>query len=94
MDVNAGRGFVFISHRGDVCPSGFLPLSAGNVRNESLREIYRNSELFRSLRDRTRLKGRCGRCPFLTVCGGSRSRAYATTGDTFADDPLCAYQPV
>lgn len=92
MDVNAGRGFVFVSHRGDVCPSGFLPLSAGNVRSESLRDIYRDSDLFRSMRDPTRLKGRCGRCPFLTVCGGSRSRAYAMTGDPFGDDPLCAYR--
>jgi len=93
MDVNAGRGFVFISHRGDICPSGFLPSSAGNVRTSSLRDVYRSSDLFHGLRDPSRLRGRCGRCEFASVCGGSRSRAYAVTGDPFAEDPLCAYQP-
>ncbi len=93
MDINAGRGFVFISHRGQVYPSGFLPLSAGNVRRESLRDLYRNSDLFQAMRDPSRLTGRCGRCRFQPVCGGSRSRAYAATGDPFASDPLCAYQP-
>jgi radical SAM protein with 4Fe4S-binding SPASM domain len=93
MDVNAGRGFVFISHTGEIFPSGFLPLAAGNARTQSLREVYRTSDLFRALRDPSRLKGRCGRCSFASVCGGSRSRAYAVTGDPFAEDPLCAYQP-
>lgn len=93
MDVNAGRGFVFVSHRGSVHPSGFLPMSAGNVRDRPLTEIYRESELFTGLRDPGALKGRCGQCEFATVCGGSRSRAYAMTGDPFESEPWCAYEP-
>lgn len=93
MDVNAGRGFVFVSHRGDVHPSGFLPDPAGNVRDEPLPAIYRRSELFTALRDARRLRGRCGRCEFAAVCGGSRSRAYAVTGDVLAEEPWCGYMP-
>ncbi|MBI2941450.1 MAG: TIGR04053 family radical SAM/SPASM domain-containing protein [Chloroflexi bacterium] len=91
--VNDGDGFCFVSHRGDVCPSGFLQLSAGNIRERSLVELYRESPLFHALRDRTLLKGRCGRCPFRGVCGGSRARAYALTGDYLAEDPSCVFQP-
>jgi AdoMet-dependent heme synthase len=93
MDVNAGRGFVFISHVGAVHPSGFLPAVAGNVRTRPLGEIYRESALFRSLRAISELKGRCGRCEFAVVCGGSRSRAFAITNDALAEDPLCQYSP-
>jgi radical SAM protein len=91
--VNEGKGFVFISHIGDVFPSGFLPLKAGNVKEQSLSEIYRSSELFLSLRDSSRLKGKCGRCEFRELCGGSRARAWSMTGDVFESDPLCEYQP-
>ena len=91
--VNEAKGFVFISHIGDVYPSGFLPLKAGNVKKESLRDIYRSSELFMSLREPNNLKGKCGRCEFRDLCGGSRARAWAMTGDVFAADPLCAYEP-
>jgi radical SAM protein len=91
--VNDGDGFLFVSHRGDIYPSGFLPLSAGNVRTDDLVEVYRSHELFRALRDRGRLQGKCGACEFRFVCGGSRARAYAMTGDPLASDPLCAYQP-
>ena len=91
--VNDGKGFAFVSHRGDVFPSGFLPLKAGNVRERPLGEIYRDSPLFRSLRDPDQLKGRCGACEFRELCGGSRARAYAVTGDPLAADPLCAYAP-
>ena len=93
MDVNAGRGFVFVSHLGTVHPSGFLPLDAGNVRKAPLTKIYRDSELFRGLRDPDRLGGRCGACEFRTVCGGTRSRAHALTGDPYAEEPWCGYQP-
>ncbi len=93
MDVNAARGFVFISHTGTVHPSGFLPLSAGNVRQRPLGELYRESPLFRALRNPAAWHGRCGRCEFAAVCGGSRSRAYAATSDPLGDDPLCAYVP-
>jgi radical SAM protein with 4Fe4S-binding SPASM domain len=91
--VNEGRGFVFVSHTGDVHPSGFLPLRAGNVRDTPLGEIYRRHPLFEALRDPARLGGKCGRCEFRMVCGGSRGRAYAHTGDPLAEDPACAYDP-
>lgn len=91
--VNDGDGFVFISHRGDIYPSGFLPASAGNVRHDSLVDVYRTHPLFESLRDREQLKGKCGVCEFRTVCGGSRARAYAMTGDVLESDPLCSYVP-
>jgi AdoMet-dependent heme synthase len=91
--VNSGNGFLFVSHQGDVFPSGFLPLRVGNVRTLSLALAYRESRLFRELRDPERLKGRCGRCEFRDICGGSRSRAFALTGDPFQEDSWCAYEP-
>lgn len=91
--VNDGAGFCFVSHIGDVYPSGFLQIPAGNVREQSLSSIYRDSELFRTLRDPSLLKGKCGQCEFRAVCGGSRARAYAMTGDYLAPDPSCPYIP-
>ena len=91
--VNAGNGFLFVSHRGEVFPSGFLPVTAGSVREKHLADIYRNAPLLRALREPDLLKGRCGACEFREICGGSRSRAFALTGDPFATDPWCAYQP-
>jgi radical SAM protein len=91
--VNDGKGFCFVSHTGDVCPSGFLPLPGGNIRQQSLTDVYRDSSLFRDLRQPDKLKGKCGRCEFRQVCGGSRARAYALTGDYLATDPSCAYDP-
>ncbi|ELZ89367.1 TIGR04053 family radical SAM/SPASM domain-containing protein [Haloferax sulfurifontis] len=93
LGITAGDGFAFVSHTGELFPSGFLPASAGNVRDGGLVERYRESDLFRSLRDRDALGGKCGACEFRHVCGGSRSRAYAHTGDPLASDPLCAYVP-
>lgn len=91
--INDGSGFVFVSHRGDVYPSGFLPISAGNVRQTDLHALYREHPLFRSLRDEDALHGKCGVCPFRRVCGGSRARAWATDGDVLGADPLCVYEP-
>ncbi len=91
--IRDGNGIVFVSHMGEVYPSGFLPASAGNVRADSLVNIYRNSPLFTSIRDAEQLTGKCGDCAFRIVCGGSRARAFATTGDPLASDPLCPYQP-
>ena len=91
--VSDGKGFVFVSHTGEIFPSGFLPVSGGNVLHDSLTGIYRNSDLFRSLRDTTQRGGKCGVCEYLKICGGSRSRAYASTGDFLAEDPRCIYQP-
>jgi AdoMet-dependent heme synthase len=91
--LNDGKGFVFISHHGEVFPSGFLPLAASNVRRQPLAEIYQNSPLFTQLRDTSNLKGKYGVCEFREICGGSRSRAYALSCDPFAADPSCVYQP-
>ncbi|MCE4625893.1 MAG: TIGR04053 family radical SAM/SPASM domain-containing protein [Desulfurococcales archaeon] len=85
------RGIIFISYNGNVYPSGFLPLSAGNVRVKSLVEIYRRTRLFTTLREK--VKGRCATCEFKRICGGSRARAYAYTGDPYAEDPACPYTP-
>ena len=91
--VLAGDGFAFVSHTGDIYPSGFLPRAAGNVREDDVVEVYRENDLFERLRDREELGGKCGACEFRHVCGGSRSRAYAHTGDPLAADPLCPYVP-
>ncbi|MBI4353849.1 MAG: TIGR04053 family radical SAM/SPASM domain-containing protein [Candidatus Omnitrophica bacterium] len=94
QSVNAGKGHVFISSVGDVYPSGFLPLSVGNIRQSSLAQLYREAPVMHELRQPNRLKGRCGVCEFRTICGGSRARAYALTGDYLAEDPSCTYQSV
>jgi len=92
-NVNDGDGFLFISHTGEIFPSGFLPIPAGNVRDDDIVEVYRSSPLFLSLRDRSQIKGKCGVCNFLGLCGGSRARAYAMTGDPHAEEPFCSYVP-
>ena len=91
--VNAGKGFAFVDYLGNISPSGFLPVVAGNVRHTPLSEVYRNSPIFTSLRDPSKLKGRCGICEFARMCSGSRARAMAVTGDMFSEDPFCSYQP-
>ncbi|MBI3315979.1 MAG: TIGR04053 family radical SAM/SPASM domain-containing protein [Candidatus Omnitrophica bacterium] len=91
--VNDGNGFVFVSHAGEIFPSGFLPLSAGNVKTDSLVDVYRNSTLFRDLRDPSKLKGKCGVCEYRFLCGGSRARAWAVSGDYEGPDPFCVYIP-
>jgi radical SAM protein with 4Fe4S-binding SPASM domain len=91
--TNDGRGTIFISHLGEIYPSGFLPVRAGNVRANDPVGVYRDSPVFRSLRDASLLKGKCGACQFNEICGGSRARAYGMTGDMLAPDPSCAYRP-
>lgn len=91
--VNDGDGFLFVSHTGAIYPSGFLPLAAGNVRRDDIVDVYRNSPLFVELRDRARLKGKCGVCEYRDVCGGSRARAYAVTGDYMESEPFCSHIP-
>jgi len=91
--IRDGNGIMFISHTGDVYPSGFLPLVAGNVRTKDIIEIYRESEIFRKIRQTSSFQGRCGRCEFREICGGSRARAFATYGDCQAEDPACSYEP-
>jgi radical SAM protein with 4Fe4S-binding SPASM domain len=88
--VNDGNGFVFVDHLGDICPSGFLPMKRGNVREVDLAAVYRDDEIFKRLRNPAALECPCGACEFREICGGSRSRAFAHTGNPFASDPLCA----
>jgi radical SAM protein len=91
--LNDGKGFVFISHTGDLFPSGFLPQSAGSIRQQPLADIYRHSPVFLALRDTSKLEGKCGACEFKEICGGSRARAYALTGNPHGEEPCCAYVP-
>jgi radical SAM protein with 4Fe4S-binding SPASM domain len=91
--IRDGHGIVFVSNTGDIYPAGFLPLRVGNVRTDSLAETYRNAPAFRRLHDPNQFEGKCGRCEHRIICGGSRARAFAYTGDPFASDPFCPYQP-
>ncbi len=91
--VRDGSGVMFISHIGEIYPAGFLPIVTGNVRKDHPVEVYRNHPLFRSLRDADQYKGKCGVCEYRHICGGSRARAYAVTGDPLESDPLCVYVP-
>ena len=91
--IRDGNGIMFITASGEVTPSGFLPLSAGNVRTHDPLTLYRESDLFRALRRPELFEGRCGACAFHHMCGGSRARAWAATGNVLAEDPLCAWEP-
>lgn len=93
VGINDGKGFVFVSHTGQINPSGFLPVDCGNVRTSELIDVYRRHPLFRDLRDPEALKGKCSICRYRAICGGSRARAWCLTGDALEADPLCAYQP-
>ena len=90
----SGNGFAFVSHVGEVNGCGYLPLAAGNVRQQPFSEIYRNSPLFAGLRDADRLGGKCGACEYKQLCGGCRARAYADSGDCLGEEPYCVYEPV
>ncbi len=91
--VNDGNGFVFVNHIGDVMPSGLLPIVGGNIRETPLSEIYREAKVFKDLRQPDNYKGKCGVCEFNKICGGSRSRTYAVTGDYMESEPYCVYIP-
>ena len=92
--VHAGNGFCFVDHTGQVCPSGFLPIECGNVRDTSIIEIYRNHPVFQQLKNPALLEGKCAVCEFKRPCGGgSRARAYAVSGNLFAEDPACVHIP-
>jgi heme b synthase len=88
-----GSSFCFISHRGQVQPCGYLEIDCGQVREKHFGEIWNNSSILNELRDLNRYKGKCGRCPFIRVCGGCRARAYEFAGDYLAEEPLCSYEP-
>ena len=91
--VGDGNGFLFISHIGDIYPSGFLPVKCGNIRRDDLASVYRESPVFQALRNPDGFRGKCGYCEFRYICGGSRSRAYAVTGDYLESEPCCIYIP-
>lgn len=91
--VNDGNGFLFISHTGEIMPSGFLPLSLGNVRGQDVVRVYREHPVFRELRNPALLRGKCGVCEYREVCGGQRGRAYGVSGDYLESDPACSYVP-
>jgi radical SAM protein with 4Fe4S-binding SPASM domain len=90
----AGSAICFVSHTGEVYPCGYLPVSAGNVKRQPMREIWEHSEIFSRLRDVEQLEGKCGLCEFKKVCLGCRARAfYATRGNYMAEEPHCIYEP-
>lgn len=91
--IRDGNGIMFISSVGDIAPAGFLPLVAGNVRTDDLVHVYRNAPLFSALHHPENFSGKCGYCEYRAICGGSRARAFAASGDPFAEDPFCPYQP-
>ena len=93
LGVGDGKGVMFVNHTGDIFPAGFLPLSCGQFPRDSVVDVYQNHPTFVSLRDPERLKGRCGACEYRRVCGGSRARAFALTGDFMETDPDCNYMP-
>jgi radical SAM protein with 4Fe4S-binding SPASM domain len=94
LPVNEERATIFISHTGEVYPCASLPITAGNIRIQKLKEIYRGAKVLVALRDVASLKGKCGVCAFKQVCGGSRARAYAVNANAFAEDPSCIYRPM
>ena len=87
-----GRGILFVAHDGSISPSGFLPLELGNVRDADVVDVYREHPLLRRIRA-AEFGGRCGACAFRDLCGGSRARAYAASGDALGEDPGCAFEP-
>jgi len=91
--IRDGHGIMFVSNTGDICPAGFLPLVAGNVRQHRIADVYRNAPVFQALHDPSQFEGRCGYCEYHALCGGSRARAYGATGNPLAEDPFCAYEP-
>lgn len=92
--VNDGQGVMFLSHTGQIHPSGFLPINCGQFPRDSVVDVYQRHPMFQQLRQPSRLGGKCGACEFNAICGGSRARAYAVSGDPLAEEPSCAYVPV
>ena len=87
-----GKGILFVAYDGEVNPAGFLPLPLGNVRDEPIANIYRDDPLLRQIRA-AEFTGRCGVCEYADLCGGSRARAYAASGDPLGEDSACPYVP-
>jgi radical SAM protein len=91
--IRDGHGIVFVSHTGEICPAGFLPLVVGNTRRDHVAEVYRNAPVFKALHNPIRFEGRCGCCQYQVICGGSRARAFEATGNALASDPFCTHEP-
>ncbi len=91
--IRDGHGIMFVSNTGEICPAGFLPLAAGNVRRDRVADVYRNAPLFQQLHDPAQFEGRCGICEYRVLCGGSRARAFEATGTPLGTDPFCTYEP-
>jgi AdoMet-dependent heme synthase len=92
--INDGQGVMFIGHTGLIHPSGFMPIVCGLFPLDHVVHVYQRSPIFRGLRDPNKLEGKCHVCEFRKVCGGSRARAYAVTGNPFAPEPDCNYVPM
>jgi len=90
----AGTGVVFVSHRGELFPCGYLPVEAGNLHREPFQTIWERSPLFVDLREPDLLGGKCGICEYKRVCSGCRARAYGTTLDYLGEEPFCTYEPL
>jgi radical SAM protein with 4Fe4S-binding SPASM domain len=93
LNVNDGKGVMFVSHTGAIYPSGFMPIPCGRFPAQNVVNVYQQSPLFRALREVASLEGKCARCEYRKACGGSRARAFAVTGDPFAEEPDCSYRP-
>ncbi len=93
LGVGDGKGVMFVSHRGEIYPAGFLPLVCGRFPEDSVVDVYQNHPTFTSLRRPEAFLGKCGVCEYSHTCGGSRARAYAVTGDPLASEPDCVYEP-
>jgi radical SAM protein len=91
--IRDGHGIIFVSNQGHIYPAGFLPLATGNVRVDNLVDVYRDSPIFQALHTPSTFRGKCGVCEYRTLCGGSRARAFAYTGDPLGSDPFCPYEP-
>jgi radical SAM protein with 4Fe4S-binding SPASM domain len=89
----AGQLIALIDVDGNVLPCSYFPKAAGNLREQSFKEIWEDSKLFHDMRDFKSYKGRCGSCEYINVCGGCRARAYAVTGDYMEEEPFCGYVP-
>ena len=85
-----GAGIIFVGHDGEITPSGFMPYRLGNVRDDDIVDVYRNHPLLQRIRA-AEFSGRCGVCDFRELCGGSRARAFAATGDPLGEDPGCPF---
>ncbi len=93
LGVGDGKGVMFVGHTGEIYPAGFLPLNCGRFPDDSVVDVYQNHPTFCALRNPDGFKGRCGICEYRHVCGGSRARAYAVTGDPLETEPDCVYIP-